>query len=219
VRNYTYTNTKSNMVSKPHTESLENALNSKLTAFREESLVDETLLPIAKLIKQTRENKNISQKTLAQKSGLTNVQLSRIESGKNVPSVKTLSRLGPYLGYSLEDLLLSSSYSGIISSDSPTYTDLEGKVINLYEQIEDMYKVDGELLLLFINFYSHYSSSDSELLKIMLQSIEECSYAKLPETNNKESPKCSNAKQYFIETFNNLKAFLFSLNKIRCSLD
>ena len=219
MRNYTYANTKCNMVSEPHTNSLANALESQLTVFREAPLIDEILPPIAQLIKQTRETKNISQKTLAQKSGLTNVQLSRIESGKSVPSVKTLSRLGPYLGYTLEDLLLSSSYSGTISSGSPTYTDLDGKVINLHEQVENMYKVDGELLLLLINFYSHYSSSDSELIKIIFQSIEECSCTQLSNTENKESKKCYNAKQYFIETFNNLKEFIFSLNKIRCSLD
>lgn len=164
------------------------------------------LEPISSLIKTTRERKHLSQDTLAQKCDITNVQLSRIEKGKCRPSIRTLCRLAPFLGYSLEELLLVSSYSGTVTSPTPTYTDLEGKKFELSAAAEHMYHTDGELLLLLNEFMENYDTENAEMLKIiltyMLQSKKESTVK-----NNKLSSALS-------EMFKTLKDFIFSFKKI-----
>lgn len=174
--------------------------------------------PIGELIKTTRERKCLSQKLLSQKTGLTNVQLSRIEGGKSSPSIRTLCRLAPYLGYSIEELCISASYSGSIDTAEPTYTDFDGKVFNLYEKAQMMYRLDGELLLLVSDFYKHYSHSDSELLKTILMAIKKYQENNIQSTNTSTNTKASlsSEEKDFCELFNSLKKLIFSLSKILC---
>ena len=85
---------------------------SSATSFAQsppDELIYEQLEPINLLIKNTQED-------LAKKCNISNVQLSRIEQGKCRPSIRTLCRLAPFLGYDLDDLLLASSYSGTVPS-------------------------------------------------------------------------------------------------------
>ena len=173
--------------------------------------------PFPNLMKEAREMKQISQKTLSQKSGLTNVQISRLESKKCSPSIRTLAKLAPFLGYCLEDLLLSASYSGTVESDKPTYTDTDGNVIDLQQEMQNMYRIDGELLLLFIKFFKHYTLADGELLKIILQNIEEYRGLDLSESQSDEMPKKADTakKEAYAELFDNLKRFLISFDKAK----
>lgn len=62
-------------------------------------------------IKTLREKKELSQRQLAYLAGLSNTEISRIESGaRENPSVDTLKRLAPHLGVSLEDLMDKAGY-------------------------------------------------------------------------------------------------------------
>ena len=182
------------------------------------------IIPIAELIKLTRKNKGLSQKALAAKTGITNVHLSRIENGEANPSVRTLVKLAPILGYSLEDLLIASHYQGELPSSTPTYLDFNGNIIDLISVVSFMYHTDGELLLLLWTFYQNYSASDSELLKIIIKSINECQNVidedlGTHNSNNDTSKEdISNQKNssdnLFISAFNDLKQFIFSFDKI-----
>lgn len=162
--------------------------------------------PISTLIKNMRERKHLSQETLAQKCGITNVQLSRIEQGKCRPSIRTLCRLAPFLGYSLEDLLLVSSYSGTSTSSAPTYINLEGKKFDLTNAAERMYYTDGELLLLLKEFMENYDTENAEILKIILT----CTLESKKDTTFKNKTLSSALS----EMFKILKDFIFSFNRI-----
>lgn len=177
----------------------------------------EEIPPIDVLFKQEREKKEISQKDLAKAGEITNVQVSRIERGESNPSVRTLVHLAPYLGYSLEDLLIASHYQGTLPTDKPTYIDLDGKVIDLEQAVKTMYRIDGELLLLIISLYKDYTISDGKMLKIILKCIAECRSA---ESNNpnisaeKGPDNKAKSNHLFIDAFSNLKQFIFSFDRL-----
>lgn len=165
------------------------------------------LAPIHVLIKKTRERKNVSQETLAKKCNISNVQLSRIEQGKCKPSIRTLCRLAPFLGYDLDALLLSSSYSGIVPSSSPKYIDLDEKVFDLYERSKNMYQIDGELFLIFANFIENSDSEDIEMVKDLLS---------LMNTIRNDTNSISDKKYELplLDMFKNLKSSIIALVKL-----
>lgn len=174
---------------------------------------------IAELIRQAREEKGISQKEIAKLAGLTNIHLSRIEHGSSLPTRRTLVRLAPYLGLSLNELFLSAHYQGRMPGDKPVYAGLNGEVVDLEAIVRSMYRDDGELLLLVWQFYKHYSVSDSRLLKILLGAIEKSRETDAQTNvsnrgdslqNNKDG---SSKRQLFTELYNALKQFLFSLDR------
>lgn len=53
------------------------------------------------LIKEKRENKNLTQEEVAQAIGITRNYLSDIENGRYTPSFKTSIKLATYLGIDL----------------------------------------------------------------------------------------------------------------------
>ncbi len=54
------------------------------------------------MLREARQRAGISQRVLAEKSGVPQSTIARIEAGKNVPRVDTLDRLLRTCGYSLE---------------------------------------------------------------------------------------------------------------------
>ena len=163
--------------------------------------------PIAELIKLMRKEKGLSQIELSQKIDVTNVQLSRIERGECTPTVRTLIKLAPHLGYSLETLLAASHYQGTLPSSTPTYVDLEGQMIDLGQAARSMYRIDGELFLLFWNFFRQYSSYDSEVLKVLLKGMAKSHL--MTEQEENASPG-----QPFTDAFTHLKQFILSFGKM-----
>lgn len=170
-------------------------------------LLYEQLEPIHLLIKKTRERKSISQESLAKKCNISNVQLSRIEQGKCKPSIHTLCRLAPFLGYELDDLLLSSSYSGIVPSSIPKYINLEEKVFDISETAKRMYRIDGELFLIFVDFMDNSNLEDIEMVKELLSCIN---------TLYKDTDSISDKKYKtsILELFKNLKNYIFTFMKL-----
>jgi len=59
---------------------------------------------LGKKIKQLREQENISQMQLAYECGISQVQISRIETGEINTTVGTLSIIAKVLGVSIKDL-------------------------------------------------------------------------------------------------------------------
>lgn len=162
---------------------------------------------IAELIKQARKRKELSQIALSERADVSNVHLSRIERGECNPTIRTLAKLAPFLGYPIETLLAASHYQGTLPSDTPTYVDFDGQVIDLEQTARFMYHMDGELFLLVQNFYKKYSAADSEVLKILFKSIAECQ--RITETEEK-----THSKHIFVEAFTNLKQFIVSFGKM-----
>lgn len=183
---------------------------SSATSFVESSPNEppcEELKPIHLLIKKTRERKNISQETLAKKCGISNVQLSRIEQEKCKPSIRTLCRLAPFLGYDLDELLLASSYSGIVPSSVPKYINLEEKAFDLFETSKHMYRIDGELFLIFADFIENSNLEDLEMVKELLTCMN---------TLHKDSNTISDKKYEtsILDMFKNLKNYILAFTKL-----
>jgi DNA-binding XRE family transcriptional regulator len=59
---------------------------------------------IAARLKALRNTANLTQKQLAEKSGLPQSHISRLEAGQHGPSLKTVLKLASALGVSLVDL-------------------------------------------------------------------------------------------------------------------
>ena len=79
-------------------------LNERLTdpAFRAEWDALEPERQIMKAIIDGREEKSLTQKQLAEKTGITQADISRLENGTGNPSIRTLKRLAAGLGMTLK---------------------------------------------------------------------------------------------------------------------
>ena len=164
------------------------------------------LKSFSEILKEKRKEKKWSQEELAKKAGISAMQVSRLESAKHLPTIPTLIRLSPYLGYSLDELLLSASYSGAVPALEPTYVDLKGKQIDPGELGKEMYRKDGELFLKTYEFYKSFSSGDCEFLKAVLdQLITEPTQA---------AESITDKQAVFSEMFQHLKAVFISLGKV-----
>lgn len=100
-------------------------------------------------IKCLRNEKELSQRDLAEKSGVSNAEISRLETGeRKKPSPTVLKALHPYLGVSYEDLLQRAGYIEE-RIDHPGYTenlykDDEGNLVDIVRQAKDMYEKDSK---------------------------------------------------------------------------
>lgn len=79
-------------------------LNERLTdpEFRAEWDALEPERQIMKAIIDGREEKSLTQKQLAEKTGITQADISRLENGTGNPSIRTLKRLAAGLGMTLK---------------------------------------------------------------------------------------------------------------------
>lgn len=72
-------------------------------------------MKIGEYIKKLREEKNFSQRQLGLYSGVSNTEISKIESGKRQnPSPEILEKIAPYLDTTYEELM---SVAGYIKND------------------------------------------------------------------------------------------------------
>lgn len=69
-------------------------------------------------IKHFRQRKNWNQSELAQKSGISQVSISKIETGKVIPNGRTIIKLCSALGISEEELINNSFQLNNYSSNS-----------------------------------------------------------------------------------------------------
>jgi len=86
-------------------------------------------------LKKLREEKDISQKELAEKSGVSSAELSRIETGyRKKISPNVIKAISPYLDVSYENLLARAGYLDIESFNYKKITKLESEYA---KEIED----------------------------------------------------------------------------------
>ena len=62
-------------------------------------------LKIGKSLKQARENENLSQRKLAQQTGINQQSISRWESGQRLPNILDLIKLANYYKISIDELI------------------------------------------------------------------------------------------------------------------
>lgn len=68
-------------------------------------------MTLGEYLKQLRKKKSISQRELAESAGISNAEISRIETGeRQKPSPDVLRKLAPFLGVTYEDLMDKAGY-------------------------------------------------------------------------------------------------------------
>ncbi|UOQ43389.1 helix-turn-helix domain-containing protein [Halobacillus salinarum] len=99
---------------------------------------------IGKRIKQLRENNNLSQKRVSEALGVSNVQLSRYESGSRQPDYETLKKIADYFEVSI-DYLFGRSFNSkddIVTEEFDSIKEIN-KLLDKYE-IDDLSFFDIE---------------------------------------------------------------------------
>lgn len=148
---------------------------------------------LSRLVKDGRKKYHLTQTELAQRTGLTAAEISRIESGTILkPSPRILKALSPYTGISYPDLLFYTGYSG--NTDEPEYYDLMGNPISSDAIMNDIYSADADLLSLLKGIDSFTSYEDRDLLKVLLLLMR----ATYGESEKKDA--LGNVKKVFIAT-------------------
>ena len=96
------------------------SLKSKLLSNPETKEYYEKIRPefdIAKALNSIRRKLSLTQRELAQKAGIKQPQLARIESGKQSPRLETLASIAASVGYELDIKLVPANNKTIIDSN------------------------------------------------------------------------------------------------------
>lgn len=150
------------------------------------------------LVKEGRMKHNLTQAALAQLTGLTTAEISRIEGGiTKKPAKKVLQSLSPYIGISYTRLLLYAGYSGVI--EKPIYYNKIGEPIPYQTIVDNIYNADSELLEL-LKEINRISLDDIEIIKNLLVLMKTISTI--------DSPK--NSSNILEDMFDAIKEFLTS---------
>lgn len=158
---------------------------------------------VGALIKEARLNKGQSQKYLAKVSGITAVQVCRIENDECIPTKNSLKALSPHIGLPYSYLLFHAGYSDT-SGDIKLYKK-NGDALDVAKIIFSIYKADSDLLEFFNNFDTIGTAENVEILKLLLQAMRK--EAMPCETTNGSQDQISN---YFKKVFQALKKFIVS---------
>jgi transcriptional regulator with XRE-family HTH domain len=99
-------------------------------------------------LKNLREQNKLSQRDLAEKSGVSNAEISRLETGdRKKPSPLVLKSLAPSLGVTYEELMQQAGYiEETIEHQGYTenlYRDDNGKLVDIITRAKDMYEKDS----------------------------------------------------------------------------
>jgi HTH-type transcriptional regulator, competence development regulator len=100
-------------------------------------------------LKHLRNEKQLSQRELAEKTGISNAEISRLETGdRKNPSPATLKAIAPHLGVSYHELMKNAGYiEEVIDHQGFTeniYRDENGRLIDIIRNAKDMYEKDSE---------------------------------------------------------------------------
>lgn len=101
---------------------------------------------LAELISSARKDKNISMRELARLSGITNSEISKIESGKrSTPKLKTLKAICRYLDICYEECLYILNLGGTYNINNPIITEYYQNINE--EDIKITYKgIKGQII-------------------------------------------------------------------------
>lgn len=118
-------------------------------------------MSLGEFLKQLRIENNMSQRDLAEKSGISNAEISRIESGeRKKPSHVALKAFAPYLGVSYEELLKKAGYiEETVEHEGFTeniYKDDDGNLVDIVRIAKAMYDKDSN----WANLAYRVSASD-----------------------------------------------------------
>ena len=130
-------------------------------------------MTFGEILKQLREQNGLSQRELGEKSGISNTEISRIESGnRQKPSPLVLKAIYPFLGVTYEALLIKAGYmEETVDHDGYTeriFWDESGNIVDIIKRTKELFAHDSEWGNLACRV-SESNLSDAELRVIKAQ--------------------------------------------------
>lgn len=108
-------------------------------------------------LKKIREQKNLSQKRVADALGISNVQLSRYETGDRKPDPETIASLADYFDVSVDYLL------GLTDNPNPTKKRGDNSIEKI-TKILDEYKIEN-IFFYDLEAWENFTPDDIEELR------------------------------------------------------
>ena len=130
---------------------------------------------LGEFIKSLRKSNGISQVELAQMSGVSNSELSRIESGQRQnPSPHILRAIAPHLGITMEELMSAAGYTTEVihrgNFDDIVHKDESGNIIDSYRRkIDKILSKDEDLINVLARAVNKSTPQDIETIKKLLE--------------------------------------------------
>lgn len=124
---------------------------------------------LGNLIKKAREEKVISQRELARRTGIDNTEISRIEKGtRKKPGYKVLKKLAEELGFDICELLIESGYDDKEMEEYGIYK-FQGFDFVGYDRVEELQYTDtkGKKTLDLIMTLDSYKSGKLQLIETL----------------------------------------------------
>ena len=134
------------------------------------------VISIGKYIADLRLERGMSQRELAEKSGLSNTEISRLENGKRVkPSPATLRGISEALGVEYSDLMKAAGYIEEVHTEDSFYElvfrDEHGDIVDIKRGVKEMFRRDEDWANMAYRVSRELSDSDRALLKDLTMSF------------------------------------------------
>lgn len=128
-------------------------------------------MKVHEYIKKLREEKGLTQRRLAQLSGISNTEISRIEKGeRQQPSPVTLKKIAPHLGVSYTDLMVLAGYlpieqgqkNMVVKEPETHYMSSSDSFDDFHERFQELYMERPLWELSYIQFMTGIPESQLE---------------------------------------------------------
>ena len=135
------------------------------------------IMNFGEFIKSLRKENNLSQRDLSVKSGISNAEISRIETGeRQKPSPMALKAFAPHLGKPYEELLKQAGYIEEVvlheGYSENIYRDEKGHLIDIIRRAKDMHEKDSNWAnLAYRVTAANLSDSERNIIKAQTESL------------------------------------------------
>ncbi len=131
---------------------------------------------LGKFVEELRNEKSLSQRQLAEKAGISNTEVWRIESGERKnPSPPVLKALAPHLGVPYEDLMKKAGYMEETIDHSgfteKIFRDDKGNVVDIVRRAKEMYEKDSDWANIAYRVSKELSPEDIAAIKAVANSL------------------------------------------------
>lgn len=130
-------------------------------------------MTFGKFIRKLRAEQGLSQRDLSEKSGVSNAEISRLETGERLkPSPKVIKAIAPSLGISYEELMVKAGYiEHVINHDSfdeHIFEEIDGTFVDTYRKVKRISERDEELISILDKAVIKSSPEDIDTMKKIL---------------------------------------------------
>lgn len=127
-------------------------------------------------LKELRKNKGITQKELADMSGFSNGEISKVESGdRKKPSPALLKAIAPHLGILYEVLMNKAGYlEKVVDHSGYTeyiFKDDDGSLADIVRKAREMQEADSDWANIAYRVSRELSREDVEAIKAIANSL------------------------------------------------